>query len=353
MGIDPKTTFLVLNAFNLTHSVIDLDVMDYRRLKITSLLILLAVAGCSTSSNQNKEIDRMLDREVGDISDSLAAQIMAEPVSYKSKSRARIEGEIQRKVRWWIRYYTVNDRERFQRNLTRGEKYRPLVQQILNEHRLPPELFYLAMIESGFVEHATSHASAVGIWQFMRPTALNYGLGVSGSLDERRHPIQATHAAARYLTDLHRKFNSWYLAIAAYNCGQGRVDKAIKRGRSTDFWRLADGGFLPKETMDYIPKFLAAASIGDHLQQFGFNELKPMPLAQQWPEVTQVQVRKAVKLSAIAKRAHLTETELLRLNPSLRHTLSTRGKSSKNVRVWVPRNAANRFAEKNSSKFSS
>lgn len=302
---------------------------------------MIALAGCS-SPKQNRDIDRMLDREVGDISDSLAAQIMAQPISYKSKARNRVEGEIQKKVQWWIHYYTVRDRERFERNLTRGEKYRPLVQQVLNEHQLPPELFYLALIESGFVEHAKSHASAVGIWQFMIPTARNYGLGVHGNVDERRHPIAATHAAARYLNDLHRKFDSWYLAISAYNCGQGRVDKAIRRGKTRDFWKLVDGGFLPKETMDYIPKFLAAASIGDHLQQFGFKELAPLPLAQQWPEVSSVQIKRGMKLSMIARQARLTEDELVRLNPQIRQTLKRA--PAKQIRIWVPRNAANRFA---------
>jgi membrane-bound lytic murein transglycosylase D len=304
-------------------------------------LLAYALSGCASTSSDNHAIGHILDRDVGSIDDSLAARIMAENIPYKTKARAEIESEIQRKVWWWVRYYTVLDRERFKRNFLRGENYRPLVQQILTEHQLPPELYYLAMIESGYVTHATSSTAAVGIWQFMRPTALHYGLAVQGTLDERRHPIAATHAAARYLNDLHRKFDSWYLAIAAYNAGQGRINKAIRRGKSRNFWQLASRGFIPRETMDYIPKFLAAASIGAHLDEFGFNELEPHTSAP-WPLVAEVKVKRGTKLSAIAKKAKLSEKELLRLNPQLREALSCPG--VKKIRVWLPRKAADRFA---------
>ena len=197
------------------------------------------------------------------------------------------------------------------------------------------------MVESGYVTHATSSTAAVGIWQFMKPTALNYGLGVSPQWDERSHPIAATDAASHYLTDLHRKFDSWYLAIAAYNAGPGRIAKAVRRGKTRDFWKLAERGYLPQETMDYIPKFLAAATIGAHLEQFGFESLRSN---QQWPEIASLDLKlknKKMKLSALAIRTALDEKELLRFNPQLEHALTHAGQ--KRIRIWVPKESAEYF----------
>ncbi len=320
----------------------------------------LVVSGCASSS-KNKDIDHMLDHDVGDLNPSLAEQIMSEPApkvkqrvkpghksksqllsqtDNKSQSQVRVEGELNRKVRWWLHYYTVRDRERFERNLERGENYRLLVAQILNEQKLPPELYYLAMIESGYVNHATSSTRAVGIWQFMRPTALNYGLKVGEGVDERSHPIPATEAAARYLSDLYRKFDSWYLAIAAFNAGPGRIKQAIRQGNTRDFWELADGGYLPQETMDYIPKFLAAISIGTHLKQFGF---KKMEATREWPEIATVELKTKMKVSAIASLAAISEQDLLRMNPRLKQQLAA--KSSKRIRIYVPLKSAGYFTD--------
>jgi membrane-bound lytic murein transglycosylase D len=311
---------------------------------ILLLAITLQFSACSTSSvpSENREIDVMLEHEIGDLDQELADKIMAEPRSLKSKSRAVVEDEIHRRVWWWMRYYTVRDRERFERNLNRGENYLPLVQQILREYKLPQELFYLALIESGFVTHAKSTANAVGIWQFMRPTALNYGLDVDHVLDERRHPIEATHAAAKYLLFLHKKFQSWYLAIAAYNAGQGRISNAVKRGKTRDFWSLAERGYLPAETIDYIPKFLAAATIGEHLENFKFDQIKTK---REWPEIASIELklkkRSKLNIKEIARKTTLTETELLRFNPQLKQALNH--PRLKKIRVWVPKDAAERY----------
>lgn len=292
----------------------------------------LLLSGCASSSKPSHAIEKILERDVGSIDEGVANRIMREHIRYTSKARSKVEGEIQRKVWWWIRYYTVVDRERFKRNFSRGERYRHLVQQILTERRLPPELYYLAMIESGYVTHATSSTSAVGIWQFMRPTALHYKLKVDGTYDERRHPIAATHAAAQYLTDLHQQFDSWYLAIAAYNAGQGRIRKAVKKGKTHNFWELAERGYIPRETMDYIPKFLAAASIGAHLDDFGFSDLENRePVS--WPKVAPIKVKPGTKISKIARMARLSEKELLRLNPQLTEALNHPGR--KPIRIWV------------------
>ena len=140
---------------------------------------------------------------------------------------------------------------------------------------LPQDLIYLAMIESGFNPKARSPVRASGLWQFMAATAHRFGLKVNGRVDERNNPERATEAALAYLTYLHAKFGSWYLAAAAYNSGEGTVSKAMKRvtgrtkGTDADFYRIAPR--LPRETRDYVPKLIAAARIGNNPERYGFD----------------------------------------------------------------------------------
>jgi membrane-bound lytic murein transglycosylase D len=299
-------------------------------------------SACSSAPPPNTAIEDMLEAEVGDLDEDLATRIMAEAPKKKSKSRVRVEGEIKREIWWWIRYFTVRERESFARTLNRAEIYRPLVQSALTEARLPPELFYLAFIESSYVNHATSQVSAVGIWQFMESTAKRFGLRVNGKIDERKHPVSSTYAAIRYLDFLHSRFNSWYLAIAAYNAGEGRIRKAIREGRSTDFWTLADRGALPRETMEYLPKFLAATTIASHLDKFGFVGIQP---PYQWPKVAGIRIPPHLKISTLSHMTGMSPKELLRYNPALPDKL--RSKSGKPVQIWVPQNVAIRYFKQN------
>jgi|GEM_PF-3979333 len=308
----------------------------------TILLSIAFLPGCSSTPPPNTAISDMLEVEVGDLDEDLATRIMSEAPKKKSKSRVRVEGEIKREIWWWIRYFSVRERESFARTLNRAEIYRPLVQSALIEARLPRELFYLAFIESSYVNHATSQTKAVGIWQFMEGTAKRFGLRMHGAIDERRHPITSTFAAIRYLDFLHSRFNSWYLAIAAYNAGEGRIRKAIREGRSTDFWTLADRGALPRETMDYLPKFLAATTIAFHLDKFGFHDIKP---PYQWPKVSAVRIPARTKLSTLSRITGMSSKELVRYNPSLSEILKHR--SSKTVQIWVPQTVAMRYVNEN------
>jgi hypothetical protein len=325
---------------------------------LSAALVTMATAvltGCASSPKSSnapraKAIGKMLEHEVGDIDQEIVERIVASPPP-RGKKTTQAELDMHRKVWWWLHYYSVRDRARFIRNLERGERYRPMVQQVLREHHLPPELYYLALIESGFVTSANSTANAIGIWQFMKPTALQYGLGVHSHYDERKNPIAATHAAARYLSDLHDQFGSWYLAIAAYNAGQGRIKKAVQRARTTDFWKLVERRMIPQETMDYIPKFLAAATIGQHLDTFGFDIRSNGP---QWPELSPVRlsVRDLKKFKSghrardLARLAGLPESELLRFNPQLKQKLKVL--QSKTITMWLPKESAERFKKQGS-----
>ena len=177
------------------------------------------------------------------------------------------------KVQNWINYFLTRGRGFFERYSERAGRYAPIMGKILKDYGLPSDLIFLAMAESGFQNHAKSWAKAVGPWQFMPFTARRYGLIVDWSLDERRDPIKSTIAAARYLTKLYNEFGSWELAAAAYNAGEGKVNRAIAKYETESFWDMSKGRYLKRETKEYVPKIMALAIIGKNLQAFGFQNL--------------------------------------------------------------------------------
>lgn len=174
----------------------------------------------------------------------------------------------------WIRRFTTTQRGSFATYLRRMTRYEDMISEKLADRGMPQGLIYLAMIESGFDPSAKSQVAATGMWQFMKGTAKQYGLRVGGGVDERKNPARATDAALEYLSDLHDRFGSWYLAAAAYNTGQGRVARVMKqvtgrqKGSDADYYRIAHR--LPRETRDYVPKMIAAASIGSNPARYGF-----------------------------------------------------------------------------------
>lgn len=252
------------------------------------------------------------------------------PPEATNVSRPRIPIEINENVLKWIHYFTVTDRERFHRFLKRGNEYKPLVQDILRKHRVPTELYYLAMIESGYVTHARSRARAVGAWQFIQGTGKRYGLQQTRYLDERRDMIRSTEAAARYLKDLHTAFQSWYLAMAGYNAGEGRILRAIMKGNSRDFWHLVEKKALPPETRNYVPKFMAAAIIGHNPEKYGFNDIEAEP----FPEHEPAEVPGGVRLQEIARQTGVPLATLKRMNPHLIRAITPADRSS--YSIWVP-----------------
>ena len=173
----------------------------------------------------------------------------------------------------WVTRFTTH-RASYATYLRRMTKYDDMISAKLAKKNMPQGLIYLAMIESGFNPTAKSPVGARGLWQFMSPTAREYGLKVRGRTDERINPALATDAALDYLSALHRRFGSWYLAAAAYNTGQGRVARIMKeetgstKGTDADFYRIAHR--LPRETREYVPKLIAAARIGANPGQYGF-----------------------------------------------------------------------------------
>ncbi len=246
----------------------------------------------------------------------------------------KIPLEINAEVERWIEYFTVRVRERMQRFLERGARYQTMISAVLKEQSIPTEIFYQAMIESGFSAHATSSASAVGIWQFMKGTGKRYGLRVDAYADERRDPMRATIAASLYMKDLYNVFQSWYLAMAAYNSGEGRILGAIMRSKTRDFWQMVKMRALPAETMAYIPKFLAATIIGHDPQKYGFDDLRP----EMMPTLVAVNVPSPVRLADIAQVSGVPLESLKEYNPHLLRGVTPPGVGS--YRIWVPKDQA-------------
>ncbi len=146
-------------------------------------------------------------------------------------------------------------------SLARGASYLPRLCAILGEHGLPPDLALLPVVESGFWPTARGRSGERGLWQLRRATARRFGLVVNARRDDRLHPERATRAAARYLVFLYARYGDWPLALAAYNAGERRVDRALARGRRADFWQLADRRLLPRTSREYVPHFLAVVRV--------------------------------------------------------------------------------------------
>lgn len=224
------------------------------------------------------------------------------------------------RVQYYLDFFQGRGRERMGIWLNRMPRYESMIRQRLQEQGLPEDLVYLALIESGFSNSATSRARAVGMWQFMKGTAKGYGLRVDSWVDERRDPYKATIAAARHLKDLNERFGSPYLAAAAYNAGAGRVSRGLGRLPDEDesdstsadamFFRLYDTKFLRRETKDYVPKLIAAALIAKEPARYGFTVAPGEPIA-----YDSIVVPTMTGLDVIARLADTTVAAIRELNP--------------------------------------
>ncbi len=214
----------------------------------------------------------------------------------------------------WISYFTGRGRSEFLLWLVRSASFRDALQPLLEKEGLPPEFLYLAMIESGLSNYAYSRARASGAWQFMKPTAESYGLAVNYWIDERRDHSKSTLAAARYLKDLHQQFGDWYLALAAYNAGPGKVLRAMKSANSRDYWTLVKTPLLRPETKNYVPKLLAALIVASHASTYGFDIVADV--RNRVPQA-KVSLQNAYSMSEIATKLGVPESSLARWNPEL------------------------------------
>ncbi len=236
--------------------------------------------------------------------------------------------EINARVLSIIEMFQTQKREWFQEALDRGALYVPLFQRVLEEEGIPRDLVYLSMIESAFKPRAVSRAGARGLWQFITGTGKLYGLRQDYWVDDRFDPEKATRAAARHLKDLYDEFGDWYLAMAAYNAGPRRIERAIQRTGDRDFWTLAQKRYLPRETRSYVPLILAATIIGKNPEAYGFTRPAGGML-----EYDVAHLDSPIDLETAAKSAGTTVDEMKLLNPELRHWVTPLDRESYPLKI--------------------
>ena len=215
----------------------------------------------------------------------------------------------------YVELFTGRLKGYLEEGLSRGARFLPMIQEVFRAEGLPLDLAYVPLIESAFKPNALSKAKAKGIWQFMRGTALENGLKHDWYIDERSDPEKATRAAAKYLKTLYGMFDDWHLALASYNGGPGRVQRAMKQSGRDDFWQLTSTRrrYLPRETRDYVPLILAAVIIARNPSQYGMN-ITPMDT----PSYETVTLASAVDLRRVAEWAGTPVQTIQDLNPELR-----------------------------------
>lgn len=230
-----------------------------------------------------------------------------------------------------IGFFSNSIRERFSMWLSRSGKYLDMMKGILRQKDVPENIVFLSLIESGFSPYAYSVANAAGPWQFISSTAKRYGLEINWWKDERRDPVKSTFAAADYLKDLYGMFGSWNLAMAAYNAGEGRIQKAMKRSNADNYWELLSTKHIRPETKDYVPKFIAASLIANNPQDFGFDEIEyHEPLI-----FDEVKLNSPINLSVAAECAGVSLDEMKKLNPELRRWCTPPDVSDYTLRIPI------------------
>ncbi|CAM2011482.1 LysM peptidoglycan-binding domain-containing protein [Acanthopleuribacter pedis] len=233
--------------------------------------------------------------------------------------RKSIPIEINEHVEAEIRSFQKRERRFFIESYKRAGRYLPMIEKVLAENGMPAQLAWLPLIESGFKTNALSRARALGMWQFIPSTGYRYGMERNRFVDERMDPVKSTNSAIAYLQDLHGLFGDWLTALAAYNCGEGRVQRTINRQRLNyldHFWDLYNN--LPRETARYVPRFIATLAILEDPAKYGFD------LPEQYPplDFETVKIEQSVYLSELEKRLGLTAKSLKMLNPELRYGLT-------------------------------
>lgn len=268
----------------------------------TLLLVIFSYAGYAEpnkpllhSENFGEILDAEIDQRLSQL--SLPISMPANPL-----------------VKTYIRRYITHGYQESEAMLGRSGLYFPIFEHYLRQNNMPEELKYLPIVESSLRPHAVSAAGATGLWQLMAGTARELGLQVDASFDERRDPNRSTEAAVRYLQNLHERFDSWELALAAYNCGPGNVLKAIRASGSRDYWQLMH--FLPRETQQYVPRFIAASYLAEFYSE---HNLSPTPLDYDMQFTRTIRVFSRTTFKQLASITGFSEQTFAKLNPAYRN----------------------------------
>lgn len=294
-----------------------------RKPEVTQLLERLRASGRQLEQAQPSEPDAgmKMDEEVVVLS---GAELQAERLQVQAAEAGAVFDfpiDLNDKVLYWVHAFTHDKRGFMERTLERATQYLPMVRQVFAEEGIPQDLAFLAVIESGFRNVAKSRAQAVGMWQFIRSTGRIYGLQGNSWVEERRDPVKATRAAARYLKRLYEISGDWYLALVGYNAGPLTTERGIQAIGSRNYWDLVRSRYLRNETKEYVPKLCAAILIGRFPERYGFKVAQLRPYAYET-----VEVDRQTSLAVLARTAG-SDLELLKeLNPELLRTSTPPGR---------------------------
>jgi membrane-bound lytic murein transglycosylase D len=293
--------------------------------KISSLEVAALATGDGFAEKpaEPASIDELLELSATFDEPSPTAAVTAAVQTDLAQTSHDIPIPMNQRVLGYVELFQTRLRSYLQDGLQRGSQYLPMIQSVFRAEGLPLDLAYVPLIESAFKTNALSRKSAKGVWQFMRPTALENGLRHDWYIDERSDPDKATRAAAKYLKTLSRIFDGdWHLALASYNGGPGRVQRAMKRTGRTNFWQLSSlKRGLPRETRDYVPMILAAMIIARNPAQYGFELILPDRTSRET-----ITVNGPVDLRRVAEWTGMPVDVIQQLNPELRRwTTPVRG----------------------------
>ena len=302
----------LFESLAIIDEIIDMD--EWERLDYNKLLTTAITYFESKALTVNKLETGLSVAMIRDKLDEYTYSQRLDELEFVEETIEVIEGHIpityNTKVKSIIKFFQGPGHRSIQNWLNRMNKFKVIILPILERENVPPELFYLAMIESGLKPNAYSYAHASGVWQFIASTGKEYGLKKNWWVDERRDFEKSTVAAARYLKFLHKELGDWYLAFAAYNCGLSRVQRHIRVFGTDDFWELNN---LPAQTRNYVPNILAAIFIANNPEKYGFS-VNPEPLME-WRDIY---MDKSVSIESLSKISGVDKTMLLAYNPELK-----------------------------------
>ncbi len=284
------------------------------------------------------EVDLQVTKNLGEDAESdkegqegMGEDFFANASREVEKGKGGVFAGITSPIDKFIRYFQTRGRGKFELYLSRSGKYVGMMQKILSRYGLPEDLVYVALIESGFSTKAYSVAKAAGPWQFISATGRRYGLRIDWWADERRDAEKSTHAAASYLRDLYGMFESWPLATAAYNAGEGKIQRAVTRYKSDEFSELIRHRYLKQETKDYVPKMLAALTIAKDPDKYGFDNVAyETPL-----DLRAVTVPGGTDLAAVARLLEVPVEAIREWNPELRRFCTPPNRERYDLRLSV------------------
>jgi membrane-bound lytic murein transglycosylase D len=285
-----------------------------RAARLAFLVGAMLISGCF---NAGLSVKQSMTSGAPSAVPAVAAPVVAAPAAHQGKASFNLD---KPEVSKSVTSFQTDLRDFFHGALARSAKYVPTMTDMLINHGLPAELAYLPLIESGYRPLAVSSAGAVGPWQFIPETGKRYGLRIDSMVDERRDPIKSTEAAAQYLKDLHEMFGDWELSLAAYNGGENRVARILASTSAENFWAMRDRGYLPSETSQYVPRFLAAVRIAKAPQEYGFVAPTGLPF-----HFETVHVDRQLSLATAAGLCGVAASELVELNPALRRGITPSG----------------------------